>query len=165
MNGKFILGIDPGFEETAWVLVDESLRPVKFAKEENHTALQSMIDLYESGRKIEAAIEMIASYGMPVGREVFDTCVWIGVFSHALNGNASLHRIYRKEEKLLICGSMKATDATIKHALVDRFAYGTRNGGKGTKDSPGFFYGFRKDIWQAFAVAVTYHDKVNQNEI
>ena len=57
-----------------------------------------------------------------------------------------------------ICNSMKANDSTIKQALVDRFARGQKNYGKGTKSNPGFFYGFKSDIWSAFAVATTYHD-------
>ncbi|KHD34036.1 hypothetical protein NL50_18035, partial [Clostridium acetobutylicum] len=66
--------------------------------------------------------------------------------------------IYRKDEKMNLCHSMKANDSTITQALVDRFAYGVRNHGKGTKKEPGWFYGFKKDIWQAYAVGVTYFD-------
>ena len=53
---------------------------------------------------------MVACYGMPVGKEVFDTCIWIGRF--------------------------------IQEA-----------------DELGAVYGFKADIWSAYAVAVTYLDK------
>lgn len=66
--------------------------------------------------------------------------------------------ILRQQEKLTICHSPKANDATIKQALIDRFAPGVSNYGKGTKKDPGWFYGFRADEWSAYAVAVTYHD-------
>ena len=106
---------------------------------------------------LRIAIEMIASYGMPVGKEVFDTCVWIGrLLERFKNVRSTL--IYRKDEKLTICNSPRANDATIRQALVDRFAPGTPNKGKGSKKWPGWFYGFRADIWQAYAVGVTYHD-------
>ena len=44
-------------------------------------------------------------------------------------------------------------------ALVERYARGAPNYGKGTKGMPGFFYGFRADMWAAMAVATTYIDK------
>ena len=106
-------------------------------------------------------IEMIASYGMPVGREVFDTVVWIGRFVQFITdqGMSQPTFVYRRDEKMTICHSPKANDATIRQALIDMFAYGTPNKGKGTKKSPGWFYGFRADVWQAYAVAVTYRMK------
>lgn len=104
---------------------------------------------------------MIAGMGMTVGQEVFDTCVWIGRFWEiALRvGDNEPTRIYRREEKLNLCGSLSAKDANIRQALVDRYAPGQPNFGKGTKKNPGFFYGFSADMWQAMAVAVTYFDK------
>jgi hypothetical protein len=60
--------------------------------------------------------------------------------------------IYRKDEKMNLCHSMKAKDANIRQALIDRF------GVVGTKKSPGWFYGVSKDVWAAIAVGVTYHD-------
>ena len=50
----------------------------------------------------------------------------------------------------------------MKQALIDRFAPGVPNGGKGIVNKkvkqPGWFYGFKGDIWQAYAVGVTYYD-------
>lgn len=159
MNSNYILGIDPGCNYTAWVLADaDTLMPVKFEKEENNAVREHVLDLFERGDYIETAIEMVASYGMPVGREVFETCVWIGRFTEILKCRCPITYIYRKDEKLTICNSPRANDATIKQALVDRFAYNQPNHGKGTKKSPGWFYGFKQDVWAAYAVAVTYHD-------
>lgn len=159
MRKNYILGIDPGCEFTAWALVDaETLRPVKFEKEENNKVRNDLLELFEGGDNIEIAIEMVESYGMAVGREVFETCVWIGKFEEALKECGPITQIYRRHEKMSICHSMKANDATIKQALVDRFAYGEPNHGKGTKRNPGWFYGFKQDVWAAYAVAVTYYE-------
>ena len=157
----WILAIDPGNEESAYVLLDRELHPVAFGKYANELMYLAIIDAlsehYSDQDEIKVAIEMIASYGMPVGREVFETCVWIGRLVERFK-KFDTSFIYRKDEKMTICHSMKANDATIKQALVDRFAPGESNHGKGTKAKPGWFYGFRADIWAAYAVGVTYHD-------
>lgn len=160
-----ILAIDPGNEESGVVVIRESdLKPIYAAKISNEELLENLImDRYERLNDIESiehvAIEMIASYGMAVGKTVFETCVWIGRFIQAFYGvELPIKYIYRKEEKLNLCQSMKAKDSNIVQALIDRFAPNTTNKGKGTKKEPGWFYGFKKDIWQAYAVGVTYYD-------
>ena len=160
-----ILAIDPGNEESGIVVIRESdLKPIYSAKISNEELLENLImDRYERLDDIESiehvAIEMIASYGMAVGKTVFETCVWIGRFIQAFYGvELPIKYIYRKEEKLNLCQSMKAKDSNIVQALIDRFAPNTANKGKGTKKEPGWFYGFKKDIWQAYAVGVTYYD-------
>ena len=109
---------------------------------------------------------MVAAYGMPVGAEVFETCVWIGRFhQEALTLTRNIKYITRNQVKHNICYSSKANDATIKQALVDRFARGQRNHGKGTKKAPGFFHGFKKDIWSAFALGITFLDLKERGEL
>ena len=66
--------------------------------------------------------------------------------------------IYRKEEKINLCGSMKAKDSNIRQALLDRF------GIVGTKKEPGWFYGMKKDMWSAYAVGTTYLDMYINNK-
>ncbi|MBY7009083.1 hypothetical protein FDB15_18585 [Clostridium botulinum] len=173
-----ILAIDPGNIESGYVIVGENLEIWDKGKVSNYDLMHIINDCimaeYEKrNENINIAIEMIASYGMPVGAEVFETCVWIGRFKQELIRlgctEEDIKYIYRKDEKMNLCQSMKANDATIKQALVDRFARGQKNYGKGTKKEPGWFYGFAKDIWAAYAVAVTYKDMylkdgINKNE-
>jgi hypothetical protein len=157
-----ILAIDPGNVESGYVLTDNKLKPIKKGKVENEILLEDIqFDRFWRESEDEEdyiAIEMIASYGMPVGVEVFETCVWIGRFIEAIPCGIEPKYIYRKDEKMNLCHSMKANDSTIKQALVDRFTPGQKNYGKGTKKDPGWFFGFSKDMWSAYAVAVTYYD-------
>jgi hypothetical protein len=107
-------------------------------------------------------IEMIASYGMPVGATVFETCVWIGRFIELWQviSLRPIHElIYRKDVKMHHCNSTRAKDSNIHQALVDRF------GDKGTKKNPGLTYGLSKDMWAAFAIATYAYDKYLVNKV
>jgi len=149
-----ILAIDPGCTESAYVILDRNLKPVEFDKIENTWLLPKLLDDEFTKKFQHFAIEMVASYGMPVGKEVFETCVWIGKFDQALFGkNKTRKFIYRKTDVCMnLCHTTKAKDANIRQALIDRF------GPVGTKRNPGWFYGFRADIWSAYAIGVTYAD-------
>lgn len=162
-NVGTILAIDPGNTQSGYVVVEhdgeEIRRVLKVGKEPNRIVLD-VIKSTPTG--YDLAIEMIAGMGMAVGAETFDTCYWIGRFwQYAIDNSkaADQTKIYRREEKLDLCGSLSAKDANIRQALVDRYAPGQPNFGKGTKKNPGFFYGFSADMWAAMAVAVTYFDK------
>lgn len=160
-----ILAIDPGNEKSGYVVVEhdgeEIHRVLEVGKVDNPDIFGPLCtNITPDG--VDVAIEMIAGMGMPVGQEVFDTCFWIGRFwEFAITRRhiRNLMKIYRREEKLDLCGSPNAKDANIRQALVDRYAPGQPNFGKGTKKDPGFFYGFSADMWAAMAVAVTYFDK------
>lgn len=159
------IGIDPGNIESAYVVVADDLSEVlEKGKVENHE-LMKLLTRFKLTYDIRyVAIEMIASYGMAVGASVFDTCVWIGRFKeHCLKLLWEVEFVYRKEEKLLLCNSMRAKDSNIRQALVDRFAPNTPNKGKGYKSNPGFFYGFKSDIYAALAVACVFYEKMKES--
>lgn len=158
---SWLLAIDPGNEESAWALIDTvTCRPHSFGKVPNDDLRQRIwrgTFFYD-----HAAVEMVASYGMPVGRDVFETCVWIGRFVEAivLDIRDAPALISRRDVKVHHCHDSRAKDSNITQALVDRFAPGQPNKGKGTKANPGWFYGFAKDVWQAYALAVREADKL-----
>lgn len=160
-----ILAIDPGNIESGVVILDENLQPTSRGKIDNEVLLKKIIQDFEYIDHV--AIEMVACYGMAVGKSIFDTCVWIGRFSQAAREHLGIEPtyIYRKDEKMNLCNSMKAKDSNIIQALIDRFAPNTPNKGKGSKKEPGWFYGFKKDIWQAYAVGVTYYDMYLKEEL
>jgi len=151
-----VLAIDPGSTESAYAVVDVATRrPLDFGKIPNRDLLDRLrhdTDLFVD----RCAIEMIASYGMSVGAEVFDTCVWIGRFHAAIEyaGGREPNLVKRHPVKLHHCHDSRAKDSNITQALVDRFAPDQPNRGKGTKANPGWFHGFAADVWQAYALAV-----------
>ena len=149
-----ILAIDPGNTESAYVVMDKTYKPVYFGKIGNEQLINEICN-GRFGNVDKCCIEMIASYGMPVGAEVFETCVYIGRLIECLQyvENIKADKVYRKDVKMHLCQSSRAKDGNIIQALKDRF------GDKGTKKAPGFFHGFKADCWQAFAVGVTYAER------
>lgn len=142
-----ILAIDPGTEQSGWCELWDSAVAA--------SGVMSNVEMLEalaSGRFDHVpvvAIEMIASYGMAVGKEVFETCVWIGRFQQAWHMPDSVRLVYRRDVKMHLCGTAKAKDANIRQALIDLL------GPQGTKKEPGATYGVKSHAWAALGVAVT----------
>lgn len=150
-NRVKILALDPGDTYTGYCFIDqETLRPIRFGKEANHIVLLMVqLEAYDF-----LVIERVASYGMAVGKHVFETCEWVGRYTQAATAPAGY--IYRKEVVLHICNSPRGNDASIRRALIDRFATHDRTNGKGSKKHPDFFFGFRADMWAAYAAGLAY---------
>lgn len=149
-----VLAVDPGPEQSAYARIDAACRPVEVGILPNE---ELRAELHRLSAGAHTAIEWISSYGMPVGVEVFDTCLWVGCFSEYLRlmGHPTTPQLIKRGEvKLHLCHTARAKDGNVTQALVDRFAPGQPNKGKGTKTAPGWFYGFHDDIWQAYALAV-----------
>lgn len=142
-----ILAIDPGTEESGWCLLQNG-SVLESGVMPNDELLVALLG-WGGYSKDQLAIEMVASYGMAVGREVFETCVWIGRFQQAWRVPASVRLVYRRDVKLHLCGNAKAKDANIRQALLDLL------GPQGTKKAPGPTYGVKSHAWAALGVAVT----------
>ena len=143
-----IFAIDPGTTESGCVIFDSEVGEVLEAEVlPNDDVTKGWRHIDFSGWTL--AIEMIASYGMPVGREVFETCVWIGRFKQAWHRPDDVQLVYRQDVKLYLCGSARAKDGNIRQALIDLV------GPLGNKAHPGPTYGVKSHAWAALGVAVT----------
>ena len=137
-----ILGIDPGTEKSAYcLLLDGTISEFRIVPND-----QMFFILRSPEREVDVAIEMVASYGMPVGKEVFETVKWIGKFEYVFElCGLKVREVFRKDIKIHFCQSMKAKDSNIRQALLDRY------GKEATK-------GIHKDMWSALAIATYVHD-------
>lgn len=164
---RVILAIDPGPTQSALCV---------FNGMSVHTRTLPNAKLRELLPFIPAdllVVEMIASYGMPVGCEVFETCVWIGRFLERWGGRCE--RLTRKEAVMHLCHSPRGNDASIRRALMDRFGGDAsvrkakrcdrkrHNGaccdGNGLARPAGLLAEVTGDGWAALAVAVTAWDQ------
>ncbi len=147
-----IIGLDPGTTETGCVLLD-GYKPIYSGVMPNANVIPWMQTF---GRATTLACEWVQSYGMPVGKEVFDTVRWIGRFQQAWHTPDAVVFLPRKAVCLHICNSPRANDATIRQALIDR--YGGKGAAVGRKANPGPLHGIKSHAWQALAVALTAYD-------
>jgi len=142
---KRILALDPGPAQTGWVRFKDGR-----VEASGVSGNDEMLDALSDGDLVDLlAIEMIASYGMAVGKDVFETCVWIGRYMQGWYDPKSVKLIYRKDVKMYLCGTPRAKDANIRQALIDLL------GPQGSKKNPGPTYGVKSHAWAALAVAVT----------
>ena len=155
-----VLAIDPGPTRSAYVVFDDGEQLVDekgiLPNDEMHARLGELA----IGGVERLVVEMIASYGMPVGKPVFETCVWIGRFLErwlSLTG-VPVHRYYQPTIRLHLCGNVRAKYPHIRQALIDRFGPG-KEAAIGKKKNPGPLYGVSEDIWSALALAVTFSDQ------
>lgn len=154
-----ILAIDPGSEESAWVIyITETRRIFAKAIYENNTLLEFLKKIVGFTPNLNAdflAIEMVQSFGMPVGKTIFETVLWTGRFIQAW-GTDNYRKVYRIDVKMHLCHNTRAKDGNVRQAIIDR--YPASGGGKtpqiGTKSQPGPLYGVSKDVWSALAVAI-----------
>lgn len=150
---KTLCFIDPGTTHSAFVFWDGEVIHQK-GLVENEQMLNIIDATSNSAAPAGLYIEMVASYGMPVGKTVFQTVLLIGrLIEIGYDNILSPRLVFRKDIKLHHCGQTRAKDSNITQALKDKY------GPVSTKAQPNPVYGadyqnkMRKDIWQAFAGA------------
>lgn len=154
-----ILAIDPGTTQSAYVVYGTAFEKKDAVLKKGIVENETLLVMLRQGGLLNCDafirnlyIEMVASYGMPVGQTVFETCVWIGRFIEAWGG--PFEYVYRKDVKMHLCGQTKAKDSNIRQAIMDRYG-SERSIAIGTKKAPGPLYGVSEDIWAALGVAIT----------
>jgi hypothetical protein len=158
-----ILAIDPGCERSAMVIYESTSGTILWSAIRDNIDALFVCSMPSTPSALlhadQLVVEMVSSYGMPVGKEVFETVYWIGRFMQAWPyGEHSRDRICRADVRMHLCHTMQAKDSNIRAALLDRFGPGQQKA-IGRKKSPGPLYGIHRDLWSALAVAVTYADK------
>jgi len=148
-----VIAIDPGPESSA-LLVWLGNQPGERHYISNE-AINERLHAFRHTSELDLVIEEVASYGMPVGRDVFQTVFWAGRFCEAFGAHRT-HLMPRLEVKMHLCHNSRAKDGNIRQALLDRF------GPQGTKKTPGTLYGISSHLWAALALAVTWDDKRRQ---
>ena len=156
MNKITIFAIDPGSEESAWVLWDGKFILGK-SIEDNESLLSKIHNLMIPVVPNILAIEEVRNtYGMPAGISLCKTIFWTGRFYEAWKStipNSQIILIPRIDVKMHLCKTARARDANVRQVLIDRF------GKPGRKNNPGILYGVKKDMWQALALAVYVYDR------
>lgn len=149
-----ILGIDPGTEESGWMVYQSLPRRIIDMAIEPNPALLYRIRHGQFNQVDYCVLEKVQCYGMPVGEDVFQTVFMCGRFVEALSSKGvKCKRMARRQVKLYLCDDMRAKDKNIRQALIDRFGGPARAIGR--KAAPGPLHGVSKHLWAALALVVT----------
>jgi hypothetical protein len=157
-----IFAIDPGPVKSALVVFDGE-RIISHEHSDNHQLLKHLRGVC-APRHAVLVVEKIASFGLPVGAEVFATAEWSGRFIEAWTGaiGQPWAQLKRHEIKQTLCHSQKAKDPHIRQALIDRFGPG-KEIAIGKRSQPGPLFGITGDCWSALAVAIAWWERNNKS--
>lgn len=164
MYNNTILAIDTGTEKTGYCIIEQdTYRPLQFGKVENDEIL-NVIDEFDGQTVV---FERFAPQ-QRTGMTTVTAIVWYGRFIERCTRcgyslNEGIVEIYRRDVKKHLLGkfdrSKGSADSQLRKYLVQRFAKFDMKNGKGTKDSPDWFYGFSTtDVYAAYCVGVAYLD-------
>lgn len=155
---RIIIAIDPGTTDGAYLVWDCIANTVLDKAILPNDKLLEFIVQQQFTKEIFC--EMIACYGMAVGKETFETCIWIGrALQICVDEGFQFTRIYRLNVKTHHCHSAKAKDANVRQALIDKY------GPVGTKKAPGPLYGIASHMWSALAIATFAGDTTAHNTV
>jgi Holliday junction resolvasome RuvABC endonuclease subunit len=148
--GFIVIGIDPGSKKSGYVVWNGSGIIHKEIVENELLLIDLRAKIYAQPGAVYA-VEGVQYFGKAVGKDIFETCYFIGKIMEASRGNSGcpVELVYRKDIKLFLCGTVRAKDKDIRQALIDRL------GKEVTR-------GCSSHIWSALAIAVFYYE--NQAE-
>lgn len=148
-----IFAVDPDPQGGATVLLTNQGELVSHSRDVPVSAICSIIMEKKPGRVV---VEGLQSYGMPVGRSVFETAMVVGSIRFACQlAGVGFDEITRTQAKAAVCNAARAKDPQVRAALIDLYG-GDRERAIGTKKAPGPLYGIAKDEWAALAVGLTW---------
>jgi hypothetical protein len=141
-----VIGIDPGTKQSAYVEWDGEF----VLNAEITSNVQVLKYLRSIDKQTCVVFESMEPYGIVVGRDVLETCVWIGrMFQRARDmvGPQQVSRLPRRAvKKHLRIG--KGGDKAVRAALIQRL---------GGERHPEDWYGnLKTHQWSALAIAVTW---------
>ena len=146
-----LTSIDPGNTQSAVVVLDGEKIEWKGIFPNEHIRERLIVGMLKSELLL---IEKVASYGMPVGEEVFETVYWAGRFAEA-GAYMPIERLTRNQIKMALCyRTQGVNDSVIRQRLID--LYGGKEEAIGKKKTPGPLYGVKADEWAALALAKAY---------
>lgn len=135
-----IYAVDPGTFKSAFVFFDPvAQRIVDMGIEDNNLLVRQLS--VGTRRMTVFAIEMIASFGFSVGKEIFETVWWTGRFHQAVTGqDVPVFPVTRKQVVVHHTGKATTGDSAVRASMIARF---------GKENLKGCVY----DIWSALAIA------------
>lgn len=154
-----VLGIDPGTAGAGVVVFDTTLRRAVFADGSmpNADVWSNLVDalIHRNPRAVFAAVDLVvvekvASYGRPVGEQVFTTVETAGEYvSICRLAAVPVERLTFPAVARHFCRSA-ANEASVRQVILDRFGPDP----VGRKAAPGPLYHVKKHAWSALAVAL-----------
>lgn len=146
-----IIGVNPGEKESAWVLYANTggvHSVTQCGQGANADVADQLAHLGDGCGVTALALEMPANYGeRAVGRSLYDTAYWAGIFAHAFDpqkGQPNVVRVTRPEVIRHWCLHRSGyNEAQVKIAVADRLWRVTPMQTLGSRKQPGPLHCFR----------------------